>query len=87
LGPLIDDAASVSWRSGELFHGDFYVFDLDIRDTALSVMAHEDGLVLTAPGGETFAVTVRAAEESAARLLAAVATERARRGETSPNAR
>jgi len=49
-----------------------------ICDRALEVMPHEDGLLVTGPDGLCVAVTMRAAEESAVRLLAAVETERAR---------
>jgi hypothetical protein len=50
----------------------------DTCDKAIDVLAHEDGVLLIGPDGLSFAVTMRAAEESAARLLKAVEHERSR---------
>ncbi len=53
------------------------MFDPDVSDRPFDVIANEDGVLLVAPNGACFAVTVRAAEESAARLMDAVRSERA----------
>jgi hypothetical protein len=48
----------------------------DVCDRPIDVLVHEDGILLVAPNGLSFAVTLRAAEESATRLLDAVRIER-----------